>query len=257
MIAGAVIDKARVTASFAAAADHYENAAAAQDAAAAMLAERVLSEPPPPGARILEIGCGTGLLTRRLLPRLKGAWQVTDIASAMVAKAAETVGEGAVFRVMDGEAPDIAPASLDLIVSNLAVQWFADLSAGLRGLARCLAPDGRMVLTLPGRNSFVEWRHALAAVGAPCGMPVQPNAAEVEQVLSGHGRARVVAEPIVLRYADGRAFLRGLKTIGAAIPVADHRPAHAGAVRRALAAMGSPCAVTHEILTVDYRTGPG
>jgi malonyl-CoA O-methyltransferase len=250
--------KERICAAFSAAVPLYEREARAQDIVAATLAERVLAGPVPDRPRVLEIGCGTGLLTRRLRPRLAGDWLVTDLSAAMVAAVAEGPGRGARCRVMDGEAPDVAPASVDLIVSSLAIQWFADPLAGLAGLARCLAPGGRMVATLPGQGSFAEWRGALAAAGGgEAGTPPLPDTADLAGALAALGQVQVIAEPVVMRYADGQSFLRGLKSIGAATPARGHRPVAVGVMRRALAALGAPCAVTYRILTVDFMAERG
>ncbi len=244
--------KHRVAAAFAAAAATYESAAAAQAFAAGRLAARVLALDLPPAPRVLEIGCGTGLLTRRLLPELGGAWTVTDLAPAMVAAARQALaGHPAEFRVMDGEHPDFAPAGLDLVVSNLAAQWFADLPAAVGRLAACLKPGGRLLLTTLGAGSFAEWRRAHAGLGLACGTPPYPSAGDLAVLLAAHGRITVIAEPLPLRYADGTAFLRALKSVGAGIPVEGHVPLPPGTLRRVLAALGAPAIVTYEILNVE------
>jgi len=242
--------KHRVAAAFAAAATTYDSAAEAQDRAAAALAARVLAAGLPPSPRVLEIGCGTGLLTRRLLPVLGGRWLVTDLAEAMVAAAREALpGAAAEFRVMDGEHPNAPPGGFDLVVSNLAAQWFGDLGAALRALRRCLAPNGRMMLTTLGAGSFAEWRAAHSGLGLACGTQAYPAAEQLADMLDPG--ARVIAEPIAVRYADGRAFVGALKAIGAATPAPGHRPLKPGELKRVLAALGAPATITYEVLTVD------
>jgi malonyl-CoA O-methyltransferase len=241
--------KHRVAAAFSAAAATYDAAAEAQDRAAAGLARRVLAAGLPASPRVLEIGCGTGLLTRRLLPALGGRWLVTDIAAGMVdAARAALPGAEAEFRVMDGEHPDAMPASFDLVVSNLAAQWFADLPGAIAALRRCLAPGGRLMLTTLGAASFAEWRAAHQRLGLPCGTASYPSARQVADMNPG---AQVTAEAIPVRYADGRAFVAALKAIGAGTPAAGHRPLAPGQLKRVLAALGSPATVTYEVLTVD------
>ena len=63
----------------------------------------------PPAPRVLEIGCGTGLLGEALMPRWPDAsWLMTDLSPAMLARArARFAGMGRIaYRVMDGAAPD-------------------------------------------------------------------------------------------------------------------------------------------------------
>ena len=244
--------KQQVAAAFAAAAATYDTAAEAQARSADLLAARVLAAGLPPAPRVLEIGCGTGLLTRRLLPALGGRWTVTDLAPAMVAAArAALPAADAEFRVLDGEHPDLPAGSLDLIVSNLAAQWFADLPSAVDRLAACLKPGGRLMLTTLGAGSFAEWRQAHWALGLPCGTPDYPAAVGLAADLSPSGVHEVVAAPVVVRYANGMEFLRALKAVGAGTPEAGHRPLPPGALRRVMAALGAPCAITYEVLTVD------
>ena len=242
-------DKQRIAAAFSAAVASYEAAAEAQDLAATGLAERVAGLILPPNPRVLEVGCGTGLLTRRLLPKVGGHWLITDIAPAMVDATRTALPPGAAeFRVMDGERPEgIAPASLDLIVSNLAAQWFADLPAALIELESLLAPGGRLLLTTLGWRSFGEWRHAHDLLGLSCGTPRYPTAVQLH-VATG---AKVDADCFTVRYEDGHGFVRALKAIGAGTPAPGYRRLSTGALRQVLAELGTPCTITYEILTVD------
>ena len=144
--------KSRIAARFGAATARYDNATPVQREAARRLAERVIALPLPPQPRVLEIGCGTGHLTRLLQPAIGGRWRVTDIAPDMVAECARqcaAAGIGAEFSVMDGEHPDADDRGFDLIVSSLAAQWFEDLPAALARLAPLLAPGGPPALPPP------------------------------------------------------------------------------------------------------------
>ncbi|MDA8230991.1 MAG: methyltransferase domain-containing protein [Magnetospirillum sp.] len=242
----------RISSAFSAAAPTYDGAAQAQAHSAEILAGRILELPLPPSPCVLEVGCGTGLLTRRLLPAVGGRWTVTDLAPAMVAAARRAIPEAeADFRVMDGENPDIVPGGVDLIVSNLAAQWFSDLPAALAALIRCLAPGGALILTTLGAGSFAEWRQAHDHLSLPCGIPPYPTAAALAAMLPGG--TRVNSRKLRIPYADGFAFLRALRAIGADTPAEGYTPLSAGALRRVVAALGRPCAVTYEVLTVEHR----
>lgn len=249
--------KQRISKAFSAAASGYDSAAGFQDRIAARLAARLAALPPlPEGARVLEVGCGTGLLTRRLRAALGGGADIlaTDLSPAMVAQAQAALGHESRlgFAAMDAEAPTLADGSIALIVSSLAAQWFSDLSEALAGLARLLAPGGRLMLTLPGAGSFAEWQDAHRALGLEPGTPAFPNADGLRAMLPPDGDGVIDSETVVETHADGLSFARTLATLGAAVPRPGHRPLSPGQLRRVIAALGAPCAIGWTIHTLSF-----
>lgn len=114
--------KAAVAAAFSSAADTYDDSAGLQREVAERLAGRIAGLPLPGQPRILEIGCGTGFLSRALCSLNPSALVVTDISQAMLARCRETLGDirTARFLTMDGEEPRAAAGSgFDLICSSL------------------------------------------------------------------------------------------------------------------------------------------
>jgi malonyl-CoA O-methyltransferase len=238
----------RIKAAFHAAAGTYEQAAEAQDRTAEALAARIQALPWPAAPRVLEIGCGTGLLTRRLAALFPGGQLLaTDIAPSMVEAAARAVPSAAT-RVMDGEAPDLPDGAFDLVASSLAAQWFADLPAALARLKRLLAPGGRLMIATAGADSLQEWRDAQRKAGAEPGTPDYPTAAQ----LSALGVA-VTEQRIIVNHVDGTAFLRALKDIGAQTPRPGHKPLPPRRMKAALAALGSPAAITYHVLFASWE----
>ncbi|PWC84307.1 hypothetical protein AEJ54_29585, partial [Azospirillum sp. Sp 7] len=152
--------KAAIAAAFGKAAPRYEEHAAVQRIAAERLAERVARLPLPPRPRVLEIGCGTGFLSRALRERIGPAdWLLTDLSPDMLARCRAALGDptDSAFRIMDGEKPDL-DGPFDLIVSSLALQWFRDPTAALARWAEMLAPGGRIAVATLAADSFREWR---------------------------------------------------------------------------------------------------
>lgn len=245
--------KQTVADAFAAAAGTYDSAALAQAKAADRLVELVGGVPLPAHPTVLEVGCGTGLLTRRLLPRIGGDWLVTDLSPAMVAAAKTAIGadmtlrtcggDKAQFRVMDAEHPDAPVGLFDLIVSNLAAQWFTDMGRAVNQLRACLAPGGTLVFSTLGAGSFVQWHDAHAALGLSAGTPRYPDAAALAAQLPAG--ARVLTETVDVRHDDAHAFVTALKRIGAGTPAAGHQPLSPGALRKVLRAMGAPVTITY------------
>ena len=239
----------RIAHSFSKASATYNGAAELQTRAAQSLAARVLKhnwDRP----RILEIGCGTGGLTHLLLPRLPGQWIISDIAQSML----DTVQTHfptphAEFRILDGEHPELDDTSLDLIVSNLAIQWFEDLPGALERLAQCLAPKGRLIMTTLGHSSLTEWQSAVAATGYKAGTPQYPTAQDLALMLP---QMTVSSQTITMTYGSAEEFLKSLKAIGATIPANGYKPMPTPILRQAMTRLGAPCQISYEVLTLDW-----
>lgn len=227
--------KTRIARRFATAAATYDVASHAQQQAAQRLAELVMRRPvtgQPP--RILEIGCGSGHLTEALKPHLPGEWFVSDIAPAMVDRCRRRCAPDAHYFVMDGEVPSLT-GPFDLIVSNLAAQWFVDLPKSLAGLAELLAPGGLLALSTLGEQNFAEWRAAHEAVELSAATMAYPATASLLAALPEALILDQVAEQHLPAHHGGPLdFLHSLRAIGADTPRPGSRPLTAGQLRRIL-----------------------
>ena len=114
------------------------------------------------GARILDAGCGTGLLTLAMLRSLRFPVHITALdlsaKSVTAARKAITNGEGRPRDVTytQGNVLSLpfADNSFDLVVTSGALEY-VPLEDGLIELARVIAPDGHL-LHLPVRPSFIS-----------------------------------------------------------------------------------------------------
>jgi ubiquinone/menaquinone biosynthesis C-methylase UbiE len=99
-----------------------------------------------PGMRVLEIACGTGILTERLLKRLggQGAIVATDLNEAMFAQAQRrgVGGPGLEWRQADGANLPFGDSSFDAVVCQFGLMFFPDKAAGVREAFRVLKPGG-------------------------------------------------------------------------------------------------------------------
>ncbi|MFD2093707.1 class I SAM-dependent methyltransferase [Blastococcus deserti] len=115
------------------------------------LAAKVLAvAPPAAGHRILDVACGTGILTRRLAEAAGPGGQVVgiDINPAMidVARAQAATGAPVEYRHGDGIALDAPAATFDAVYCQQGLQFFPDRPAGAREMRRVLGDGGRAVV---------------------------------------------------------------------------------------------------------------
>lgn len=118
---------------------------------------------PKEGERVLDLGCGEGVLTEKIAA--VGA-EVTGVdASAPQVDAARARGLDA--HVMGGEALDfgetLKPGSFDAVFSNAALHWIPNAEAVVRGVARALKPGGRFVGEFGGDGNVATISDAILA----------------------------------------------------------------------------------------------
>ena len=236
---------------FGAAVGSYDGSAHVQREVAEALAAKISALPLPAKPRVLEVGCGTGLLTQALARRLSGAvWTITDVAPSMVAHCQRALaGEfpGARFLAMDGAAPVLAPG-FDLITSSLALQWFEDPARAIHRLSALLTPAGQFAFATLGPGTFEEWRTACALCGVAAPSRQLLSAEDFKQSLPHGFRIRLEGGLIRRTYAHGWDFLQQLREIGAHRAVPEAHPLSAGALRRVLRATDQPFTVSYDVI---------
>jgi ubiquinone/menaquinone biosynthesis C-methylase UbiE len=99
------------------------------------------------GAHVLDVGCGTGVATRRAAAFAGSCGGVVgiDLSPGMIA-AARRAGSGVEFDVMDAEALTYEDASFDAVISLCAILHFPSPSRAVTDMRRVLRPRGRLAL---------------------------------------------------------------------------------------------------------------
>jgi SAM-dependent methyltransferase len=113
-----------------------------------------------PGARVVDLGAGTGKFTPRLVATGATVLAVEPV-DAMRAKLAALPGVTALAGTAD--ALPLPDASVDVVVCAQAFHWFAT-SAALAGIHRVLKPGGRLGLIWNTRDARVDWVARLDAL---------------------------------------------------------------------------------------------
>ncbi len=239
---GASDIKKKIAESFSRQARTYDLKAKLQKEVAASLNQRV--SPYLRGdQRFLDLGCGTGLVTK---PLLEAGHRVhcLDIAFGMLSVLKEkTIGsDNLSLTVGDGEFLPYANDSFDIVVSSLTYHWIWNLKEALAEVFRVLREKGVFVCALLGEDSFKELRtvYAETGVGGSNGLPPLirfPNQKEIEAALekSDFKEVKTERQLIIKRYPNLWDLLKALKEIGAANPFkGKEKTLRAGATLRAM-----------------------
>jgi malonyl-CoA O-methyltransferase len=217
-----MLDKRRVRESFTRAADTYDGAAVLQREIADRLLERLEVVRLIP-RRILDVGCGTGYDVRQLSRRYPRA-RVTglDIAAPMARRARRRAGAWnrltgrCTFACGDAERLPLATASVDLVLSNLSLQW-CDPPTVFGEARRVLRAGGLYMFTTFGPDTLRELRAAWQAVDQSPHVHGFLDMHDLGDMLIGAGFADPVmdVEHVTMTYADVMGVLRDLKGLGA------------------------------------------
>ena len=101
---------------------------------------------------VLDLGCGTGQMTRRLADRFASATVVgVDLSRGMIERAAAAqldAGEPiqAAFSIADAVDLPLRPSSVDIVVCSESFHWYEDQAATLQGLFDLIRPGGRLLI---------------------------------------------------------------------------------------------------------------
>jgi trans-aconitate 2-methyltransferase len=113
------------------------------------------------GMRIVDLGCGTGEMTRRLHDHLRAEETVgIDNSETMLLKSSAFGSEMLRFERGDIEA-FVTDRPYDLVFSNAALQWVADHESLFGRLASFLAPHGQLAVQMPSNDDHPS--HTVAA----------------------------------------------------------------------------------------------
>lgn len=168
---------------------------------------------------VLDLGCGPGHWCRRLTTRFGPECQVLglDLAQGMLDIARREAPRSCDWLCADAAALPLACRQVDLVFSNLAIQWCPDLDAVMLELYRVLRPGGRAVINSLGPGTLHEVSHAWSSPDALLDFRSRDRHL-VSARLAGffHAQCNVVAERFF--YPDLTAVMASIKGVGAQTP---------------------------------------
>ncbi|MBS0590438.1 MAG: malonyl-ACP O-methyltransferase BioC [Proteobacteria bacterium] len=210
-------DTHQVRRAFARAAASYEAHAVLQHEVERRLLERLDYLDAAP-ARVLDLGCGPGHAAQAMRLRWRGAQVIAlDAALPMLARVKPNWLRQIARVNADARALPLADASVDVLFSNLCIQWIDDLPALFDEFRRVLRPRGYLALSTFGPDTLHELRSAWAETDHAPHVSRFADIARIGDALMHAGFRDPVldAEHFTLTYNDAPTLMRELKAIGA------------------------------------------
>lgn len=209
--------------SFERAAVQYDAAAVLQREISKRLLERLEYIKLQP-QRILDLGAGTGLSLSGLCQRYPAAHvYALDIARNMLLEARKKQTwlqrwrRPVQFITADAEALPLADASIDLLFSNLTLQWCVELQRTFDEFRRVIKPGGLLMFTTFGPDTLKELRDCWSQVDGYTHVNRFIDMHDIGDALVRSHFAEPVMdmEMITMTYTDVASIMQDLKTIGA------------------------------------------
>ena len=215
------LDKARVRASFNRAANTYDAAAMLQKLVREEMLSRLDLIKIAPKA-ILDAGCGTGHGSFALQKRFKHAQVLSlDLALGMLQK---TEAQRPILHKIFGktalvcgdiESLPLADTSIDLVWSNLALQWCNDLDAAFNEAMRVLKPNGLLIFSTFGPDTLKELRVSTSNGKTHVSRFIDMHDIGDALTRIGFNAPVLDVERYTLTYDDAKSAMKDLKAIGA------------------------------------------
>lgn len=244
-----IFDTRQVRRAFSRSAPSYESAAALQREVESRLLESLdyYDERTPDRnapSVVLDIGCGPAHAAAAMQQRWPRARVVAlDLALPMLRTHAQSGSWRPLRRRIervcaDAAALPLAAGSVDVVFSNLCLQWIDDLPAVFAGFRRVLRPGGLLLCSTFGRDTLVELRAAFAHADATPHVSPFVSMAQFGDALVHAG----FRDPVLDRdefapgYSDLPALMRELRALGATNALRQRRHTLTGKARFANAA---------------------
>ena len=198
----------------------YDKYAAFQKYVAETLSRRIFSRIPEiaPGARILELGCGTGFLTAKLFSHFPDTeFTITDISGQMLELCKNNTNGIKVWKkhfVKGNIEEGLPPGNYDLIVSSLSFQWVSNLRPLAERMNIQLRPGGSVCFSMLIEPTFASLRKSFSDFNIPYPGPRFLTASDIEKTFMVFKDNNFDTDPHREFYPSTLAFLKHINSIG-------------------------------------------
>ncbi len=213
-----MIEKRSVEKNFSKGAESYDDYAVVQRYMAEKLFE-IIEKDGKCYENILEIGCGTGVFSEKLLQYFKKSYfEFIDISQEMILHAKTKIKESEKIKFIccDGESYK-GDKKYDLIVSNAVFQWFQNIEESINSYFEMLNDGGAVLFSVFGDGTYIELKNSLKKAGISYEY-IQPfvKRQEIERkAVELTGEFILIEEKYIEIYKNMREFLKYIKKIGA------------------------------------------
>lgn len=118
-----------------------------------------------PESRVLELGCGTGIIWKNYMHLLDNGSQMilSDFSEGMLNEAKENLGEqpNIEYQLIDIQDIPYEDNAFDVIIANMMLYHVPDLKKGLSEVARVLKEDGTFYCATYGENGIIQYLETL------------------------------------------------------------------------------------------------
>jgi SAM-dependent methyltransferase len=190
----------------------------------------------------LDLGCRDGILARCLAgsDKTEAGSDKTEAGSDKIGHLIQAdlspeflVRTAGMRLAADPEFLPVAPGSLDLVVSSLALHWVNDLPGALLQLRRALKPDGLLLVSMLGGETLTELRQSLMSAELAEEGGVSPRVSPFAEMRdlggllqrAGFTMPVVDSDVLTATYSDALALMRDLRGMGETNVVAERRRA--------------------------------
>lgn len=262
-----LFDSRQIRRRFARAAATYDAAAAVQKIAEQRLLDSLdyLDDPAlqrQPPQRVLDLGCGTGSASRIMQKRWPKAQVISmDLALPMLertrtgSKRWNPFAQAPLPVCADARTIPLADGTVDVIFSNLCLQWVDALGQVLNSFRRVLKPQGLLLFSTFGPETLWELREAFAQADDAPHVSAFVDVAGVGDALidAGFFQPVVDRDEEVRHHPDLPALMRELRALGATNALHNRRASLTGRGRFAAAAQAYEAQRTPDGLPATFE----